>query len=47
MANKKAGQNYGPWNQEEQDKFLKAVDKHGKDWKKVAEYVGSRDYKQV
>ena len=27
--------------------LLDAIDEHGKEWRKVAEYVGTRDYKQV
>ena len=47
MAHKQAGKNYGPWREQESAKFIKAVEKYGKDWKKVADYVGTRDYKQV
>ena len=32
MANKQAGKNYGPWREQESAKFIKAIEKYGKDW---------------
>jgi SHAQKYF class myb-like DNA-binding protein len=32
----------GRWTDEEHKKFLKALEIHGKNWKKVQEYIGTR-----
>lgn len=38
----RAGETKLMWNEEEMIKFMKAVKKHGRNWKKLAEYMGNR-----
>lgn len=40
MKNK--GYNTGRWSKDEHNRFMQAIEIHGKDWKKVQEYVGTR-----
>ena len=35
------------WTLEDHDCFLTAVEVHGKDWSKIAQSIGTKDYKQV
>ena len=35
------------WSDEEERLFLEALELHGRDWKKCAEHVGSRDHRLV
>jgi SHAQKYF class myb-like DNA-binding protein len=37
----------GRWTKEEHEKFLEALKKHGKEWKKVAAHVGTRTVVQT
>ncbi|KAM3141926.1 hypothetical protein pb186bvf_006012 [Paramecium bursaria] len=37
----------GRWTQEEHQRFVEALSVHGKNWKKVEEYVGSRSGAQI
>lgn len=37
----------GRWNGKEHTKFLEAVQIHGKNWIKVAKYIGTRNSTQV
>ena len=39
--------NTGHWSHEEHQKFLKALDLYGKNWKKVEEYIGTRNTAQA
>lgn len=39
--------NTGRWSQEEHELFLKAIELHGRDWKKVQEVVGTRTSTQA
>ena len=42
------GQDYlGRWTKEEHDRFLKGLEEHGREWKKVAGVVGTRTVMQV
>ncbi|KXZ56536.1 hypothetical protein GPECTOR_1g481 [Gonium pectorale] len=36
-----------PWTDEEESQFLKALELHGRDWKRAAEMIGTRDNKAV
>ena len=35
------------WTEEEHEKFVRAVEKHGKNWRKVTEIVQSKTQRQV
>ena len=35
------------WTLDDHDRFLTAVEVHGKDWSKIAQYIGTKNYKQV
>ena len=37
----------GRWTEEEHNRFLEALDKFGKDWKKVQEYIETRNSSQI
>jgi SHAQKYF class myb-like DNA-binding protein len=37
----------GHWSKEEHGRFLEGLQKHGKDWKKIVECVGTRSSNQV
>jgi SHAQKYF class myb-like DNA-binding protein len=39
--------NRGRWTRQEQQKFLEALQRYGKNWKKVEEYVGTRTGAQI
>ena len=39
--------NRGHWSNEEHQKFIQALQLHGRDWKKIVEHVGSRSSNQV
>lgn len=39
--------NIGRWTDEEHDKFLEALDKFGKNWKRIQDWVGTRSTTQV
>lgn len=39
--------NRGHWSNEEHQKFLQALQLHGRDWKKIVDHVGSRSSNQV
>ena len=32
------------WSKQDDDKFIEALEKFGKDWKKVTEHVGNKTY---
>ena len=36
-----------PWKPEEKQKFMTALQKHGKNYAKISEDVGSKDYKAI
>ena len=39
--------NHGRWTEEEHNKFLIAISKYGKKWKKIEEYIGTRSSTQA
>jgi len=46
-SGKKVKENTGRWLTEEHDVFLRGLDEHGKQWKKIAEMIGTRSVVQV
>ncbi len=36
-----------PWDEQEEAKFIEALHLHGRDWKKCAEHVGTRDARAI
>ena len=37
----------GHWTQDEHDRFIEAINKYGKDWKKIVQVVGTRSSNQI
>ena len=37
----------GHWTQDEHERFIEAINKYGKDWKKIMQVVGTRSSNQI